>query len=938
MLKQIRLAALFTLSTASVYFAQTKVYGYLQDSQSKIVEGAEVQNQTSLESVITDKIGYFQMVDVRPGTYKLLIQKSNYEPKVIDITVAEGEKKLDLGVIQLNYVTTNTDTGIVLADDAMADDDGSSMQPTVGLLSAGRDAFQNAAAFELGGYWFRPRGIDNRYEDVLFNGIPMSKNDNGRIEFSNWSGLNDVTRYPMESADNLTPSENTFGNLGGVVYFNTRASGFRKGTSIAYSNTNRSYYHRIMATHSTGLTKNGWALTLSGSRRWAEGGIIDGMYQDSYAYFGALEKKFSDRFSINFTTFGAPTYRAINSPNTDEVYNLMGKNYNAYWGWQDGEKRNSRIRKTFEPVYQLTIFSQPGASSNWVNTLSYQTGYDSRSRLDWFHGADPHPTYYRNLPSYILYKNNVSSINELSEEQYAEYNALVNEWKNNPSVSQIDWKSLYAANMLNQYDMNGNPRGATYSMVADVNEDETWNFHSHFDTKLKDNWKLNLNFNYQNLVSDNFREVTDLLGGLFVVNRDAFGNDQKFNLDSPTDKAFVGDRVNYSYDLLRESYTLNASTEIDLKKWNIMASVFGGYVESQRDGNFRNYLYQNNSKGESSVFSSYDAGIKGKVTYKINGKNFLVYNGTYFSLSPTLNEIYINPRMNDFVTPDVKNQLINANELSFISRGQNLKLRLSGFYTTIDNSTEISRYFSEGFVTENSIKTAPGQEFVTEVLANTSKRYIGAELGADIRLIPTLNAIIAVSYGDYTYTNNPQTYLNIDSENFAKGYQKLGEANMKGLKVAGTPQQAYSLGLRYNSPKYWWVGASFNYLDGNYLRVSAINRTKGFQIDPATGDPYTSIDAADLQRVLSQRKFEGQYMLNANLGKSFLFGKYRMGVSVSVNNILNNRDYVTGGYEQGRKSSYPDAIKELKTSHPLFGPKLWYDRGRTYFANIYLRF
>jgi hypothetical protein len=83
-------------------------------------------------------------------------------------------------------------------------------------------------SFELGAYWFRPRGVDNRYEDVLFNGVPMSKNDDGRIDFSNWGGLNDVTRYPQENVDNLNPSEYTFGNLGGVVYYNTRASSYRK--------------------------------------------------------------------------------------------------------------------------------------------------------------------------------------------------------------------------------------------------------------------------------------------------------------------------------------------------------------------------------------------------------------------------------------------------------------------------------------------------------------------------------------------------------------------------------------------------------------------------------------------------------------------------------------------------------------------------------------
>lgn len=200
---------------------------------------------------------------MQPGHYQIVVSKPNFETKTIEFDVLSEEKRKDLGVISLGVSTTSTMGGVMVIDDSASDMDegGSSMQPTVGLLSAGRDTFQNISAFELGAYWFRPRGMDNRYEDVLFNGVSMSKNDDGRIDFSNWGGLNDVTRYPFENADNITPSEYTFGNLGGVVYYNTRASSYRKQTSLAYSFTNRSYFHRALATYSTGLSKSGWAFT-----------------------------------------------------------------------------------------------------------------------------------------------------------------------------------------------------------------------------------------------------------------------------------------------------------------------------------------------------------------------------------------------------------------------------------------------------------------------------------------------------------------------------------------------------------------------------------------------------------------------------------------------------------------------------------------------------
>lgn len=911
MIKKLSLISLFTLLPASYYFAQTTVYAYIKDQDGKPLERAEVDLAQSSNDVTADKIGYFQFVDLQPGHYLITVTKPSFESKILEFDVTAGEKRKDLGVITLNYNVGN-DAGVVVIDDSANDteDGGSAMQPTVGLLSSGRDAFQNVSAFELGAYWFRPRGVDNRFEDVVFNGVPMSKNDDGRIDFSNWGGLNDVTRYPYENVDNITPSEYTFGNLGGVVYYNTRASSYRKQTSLAYSFTNRSYLHRAMATYSSGLTKDGWAVTLSASRRWGDRAILDGVYQDAYAYFASIEKKFSDRHSINFTGFGSPTYRASNSPNTQEVYDIMGKNYNSYWGWQDGEKRNSRIRNVFEPIFMLTDYLKIGKNSNWTNTVSYQFGSDARSRLDWFHAADPNPTYYRKLPSYGIY--------------------TADEFREN---AQIDWTSLYQANYLNLTDMNGNPRGAVYTVVEDVNKDKTFNFASHFDTRLKDNWKLNINFNYQNLKSDNFRRIKDLLGANFAYNLNAFDSDVRYNIDDPNVEVKKGDRTQYSYELTRNSYALNISSEIDFTKWNVMASIFSSYSEAQRNGDFRSFRFQNNSKGKSAIYDALDAGIKARITYKINGKNFIVYNGAFFSLAPTLNEIYINPRVVDFVTPGVKNQMINSNELSYILRGQILKLRVSGYYTTINNATEIARYYAD----VNSDTGTSLSTLVNEAMTGVDKRYIGAELGFDVKITPTLNAIGVASVGEYKYTNNPNV-ATFDDLNEFRGSDVWGQANVKNYKVAGTPQKAFSFGLKYNSPKYWWVGASANYLMDQYLDFSALNKTPYMYTNPATGDPYPEATPELIQQLTAQKKFDNQFMLNANAGKSFLIGKYRMGISVSVNNILNNRDYVTGGFEQGRNVNFPDALEDSQRAIPYFGPKLWYDRGTTFFTNVYLRF
>lgn len=902
------------LTMFSLCFSQTSIYGFVKDSEGKPIELAKIDLDET-QNVLSDKIGHFLFVNIKPGHYAVIISKPNFETKTLEFDVGEDEKRKDLGEIVLKF-SAPTEAGVVVIDDSATDgeDGGSSMLPTVGLLSASRDAFQNVSAFELGAYWFRPRGVDNRFEDVVFNGFTMSKSDDGRLDFNNWGGLNDITRFPLESVDNLTPSEFAFGNLGGLVYYNTRASSYRKQTSLAYSFTNRSYMHRAMATYSSGLSRKGWSFTVSGSRRWGDNAIIDGVYQDSYAYFAAIEKKFSDRHSINFTAFGSPTYRSSNAPNTQEVYDIMGKNYNSYWGFQDGEERNSRIRKSFEPIFMLTDYLKLGKNSNLVNTFSFQTGSDARSRLDWFHASDPNPTYYRKLPSFGIF----------SEDEFR-------------AQAQIDWKSLYNANRLNLNNADGSPRGAVYSIIEDVNEDKTYNFASHFDTRLAENWKLNINLNYQNLKSDNFRRVKDLLGARFAYNLNAFNFDVPYNTDDSDVTANVGERTQYSYQFYRNLYSLNVSTEIDLSKWNLVASVFSAYSESYRNGDYRNGIqrFKNNSKGKSTVYDALNAGFKAKITYKINGKNFIVYNGAFFTLAPTLNEIFINPRAVDYFTPGVKNQIINANDLSYILRGQILKLRVSGFYTTIDQAMEISRYFVD---VDRPGTSSTFSTLVNEAMSGVSKRYLGAELGFDLKISPTFSSQGAASIGEYTYANNPEVSTFDDINGFRSSQEVWGKANIKGYKIAGTPQKAYSLGLKYNSPKYWWLGASANYLADQYLDFSALNKTPYLYTNPSTNDPYPEATPELIQKLTAQKRFDDQIMFNASGGKSFQFGKYRMVVSISVNNILNNRDYVTGGFEQGRNVNFQDALADASKEYPAFAPKIWYDRGRTFFTNVYLRF
>ena len=61
-------------------------------------------------------------------------------------------------------------------------------------------------------------------------------------------------------------------------------------------------------------------------------------------------------------------------------------------------------------------------------------------------------------------------------------------------------------------------------------------------------------------------------------------------------------------------------------------------------------------------------------------------------------------------------------------------------------------------------------------------------------------------------------------------------------------------------------------------------------------------------------------------------------LSATVNNILNNKSYITGGFEQTRRSEYMDFRQDYANENPSFAPKYWYAQGRSYFVNLQFRF
>ena len=822
----------------------------------------------------------------------------------------------------INDLSTTNDVvdlfSISLSDDEL-NDDTSASDNISGLLNSSMDVFYRTAAYEFSSSFFKVRGLDSDNAIVHINGVKMNKLYNGRPQWSNWGGLNDVLRN-QELSNGSIPLKYNFGGILGSNNINIRASEYGEGGRITYSSSNRSYSNRLMATYNSGMLEKGWAYSLSIGRRWGNEGYQDASFYDSNSAFLSVQKIFNNKHSLNFAAIYAPNRRGKVSPNTQEVYDLKGIKYNEYWGYHDGEKRNSRVKRVVEPILLLNHDWSIDDKSSLETSIGYQFGEMGNSRLDYAGGANPSPAYYQDLPSYYL-----------ADTDGPDYEGAYIAQENFINNGQINWNRIYDANLTNnQANLN-----AAYVLYEDRVDDTQLTINSAYNREINENIKVTASANYRNLVSDNFAEISDMLGGYSYSNIDSFDY-LDYNLLSPNSIVSEGDKFKYHYKMNAEEMSLFSMINFSFNKLEFYVAGDITNTTYQRDGIFENEANAGNSAGKGDEISFDGYGIKAGITYKFSGKHILDFNSAYLQKAPSIRNTFTNSRVNHNVVGSDINGLINDSPITeekimsfdanYIFRTPIFTGRLTGFYSEARDANEISFYYADGLVGFED-----DSEFIQEILQGIDKKYLGVEFGVEAQIIPTVKLKGAASIGQYTYDNNPYLYLGADNNTVA-----VGPSNLENYKIAGGPQKAYSVGFEYRDPDYWFIGITSNFFTNTYVDVSPLTRTQNFYL-AQDGLPFNDYDISIARQLLKQEKFDDYMVVNMIGGKSWKIDDYYVGFFASINNILDQK-YRTGGFEQGRNANYQQLLQDTNKPKRVFGPKYWYGRGTNYFLNLYFRF
>jgi hypothetical protein len=385
-------------------------------------------------------------------------------------------------------------------------------------------------------------------------------------------------------------------------------------------------------------------------------------------------------------------------------------------------------------------------------------------------------------------------------------------------------------------------------------------------------------------------------------------DESQSDLRNPNRIVTEGDRYAHDYTANINTYKLFAEADFTYMKVDFYLGGEISYTEFWRTGHMQNGRFPDDSYGDSEKQQFPNFGIKGGVTYKINGKNFVTANGAFVTRAPAFRNSYISPRTRDFVVGDLKNEKMLAGDINYILRTVNVKSRLTLYYTYLQDETWARSFYHDDLNT-----------FVNYLMTGVDKVYAGMELGIEVNITSSWVTTGVLGMGEFIYNSRPVATISRDNDAEVLSNRTV---YLKNFYIGGMPQTLGSLGIKYNSPKYWWVGLNGNFFGDIYLDINPDRRTE---------EAISSFSSEDIrvEEILAQQKLEDAFTMDLFAGKSFKIKDYFLMITASVNNLLDKKDFASGGFEQLRYDT--ENINK-------FPPKYFYLYGRNYFINLSFRF
>lgn len=885
---------LFLFCTLNVN-AQVTLSGYVYDNNtSETLIGANIIASNGMGTV-TNLEGY----------YELSLPKGEIEVTVSYVGYLQLSKKVKLSKNTVHHFYLNTQ---ILNEVEVVSDIARSRETPVAFSNispkqieeelAGQDiplilnSTPGVYATQSGGgdgdARISIRGFNQRNVAVMIDGIPMNDMENGWVYWSNWFGL-DVMTKTIQVQRGLGASKLAIPAVGGTMNILTKGIDNKEGLQFSQNLGSNGFLISTVG-YNSGKLKKGWGYSMAASYKQNEG-WVDQTWSEGFFYYAKLQKKIKNH-NLSFTAFGAPQahgqrsykkeialydkdYAADLGIDTTGVIGDFGLRYNEHWG------HLNRYTVNFD------------ANGNPIDTL-FSDNEVVNSKLNYYHKPQLSLNHLWAASSKLVVSNIL----------YASLGSGGGTGVT-PSVASTGFDDLRQINFQNIYDNNsGNTRHpffgdlsidpiysttehkSTQFLRSSINNHRWFGLLSTYNYQPNDEYTFSGGIDLRHYTGEHYREVYDLLGGDYYV---ANGN------VAATDSSAVirqGDKFSYHNDGLVKWAGLFQQMEYNTGNWSAFVNLSLSSTGYKRIDYFKpldlvledTTYVQALSYGDTLVHNGTEYTINSEETrhtesawkwipgytlktginYNLDEYNNVFVNLGYLEKAPEFNNIF---DFDNRLFANIRNEEVAAIEFGHSFHSPRFTTNLNLYNTQWKNKPQSGSTVVEGDPIKYNIN-------------GIDALHRGIEFDASIVISSKITYEVLSSIGDWRWTSG-DTIRSYDEHNNLLGVDYF---DATGVHVGDAAQLQVGSSLRYSPIKNAYVKIKVMHFSNHYADFNPFDlKDSNAGRDSWKIPPYNLFDFHAGYRI----RFEKVFL-------DFKINILNVANTTYISDALNNDTYISG--------------------------------------------
>jgi CarboxypepD_reg-like domain/TonB-dependent Receptor Plug Domain/TonB dependent receptor-like, beta-barrel len=835
------LISLFLLASSQL-FAQLEISGKVLDGTTgEGLIGATVLYGPG-QGVVTDLDGNFVMEIPKEGL-QITVSFVGYEGDTIVADaknstlifklkpkmLREVEVVADIAQSRETPVAFSTITPVMLEEELASQDLPMILNKTPGAYATQQGGGDGDARINI-------RGFNQRNVAVMIDGIPVNDMENGWVYWSNWFGLDMVTRT-IQIQRGLGASKIAIPSIGGTMNIVTKGIDSKFNASFKQEVASDGYMRSSIGL-SSGPLKNGWGVTFAGAYKRGNG-YADLTHTEGWFYFLRVDKKFGKHL-FSLSAMGAPQQHGQRS------YKSSIAEYSTSYAQELGIDTGSYI--TGKPTDMGLRFNPNWGYLNRYDVVSGDTVYQGREKvnekLNYYHKPQFSFRHFWNA-SDKLYMSNIAYLS-IGKGGGTGVSGKINPITSGQEMGLINFQSLYNDNYSTNADPNLAGRGAF--LYSSINSHFWYGVLNTTTYKVNKSFTLSGGVDLRSYTGQHYREVYDLLGMDYHVNEES-----QSELYDQTNESRIreeGDNIDFHNDGLVRWSGLFFQTEYREGNLTAFINITGSYSGYKRIDYFKKMdivigdevfkevvgytpgfifptgwvdapdtfmhegqIYTANSPEARYAETKwkYIPGftVKGGVNYNLSETSNVFTNLGFISKAPRFSNVY---DYNNKLLIGIENEKIKAIELGYSYYNKRFTVNLNAYYTQWENKP--ADYPGSVTIDDEQYKVN---------INGMDALHMGVELEAAVRITDKLLLESVTSYGDWRWTSSDSARIYDQQQNLVD----VVNFDAKGLYVGDAAQFQQRESIRWEFAKNAYFKAAVTFFSRNYSNFDPLDYQPG---------------------------------------------------------------------------------------------------------------